>query len=100
MSATIRSGISSARPEPSPASGSIRFSPESRRPRSGPRPGRTGRSSVESHPEALAYEYFGTKVNYRDLLQKVERISGSYHNLGVRKDDIVTVIMPNTRKRS
>ena len=52
--------------------------------------------SVESHPEALAYEYFGTKVNYRDLLLKVERISGSYHNLGVRKDDIVTVIMPNT----
>lgn len=52
--------------------------------------------SAENLPEALAYEYFGTKCTYRDLVKQIEDISGAYHAIGVSKGDIVTVVMPNT----
>lgn len=52
--------------------------------------------SAKAHPGALAYEYYGTKVTYAQLIRKIERLSSCYYGLGVRKGDIVTVIMPNT----
>ena len=52
--------------------------------------------SAESHPEALAYEYFGTKATYKELVTKIEKVSGCYSSLGVKKGDIVTIVMPNT----
>lgn len=52
--------------------------------------------SKKSHPDALAYEYFGTKSTYCKLVSDIERISACYYNSGVRKGDIVTIIMPNT----
>lgn len=52
--------------------------------------------SAENQPESLAYEYFGTSCTYKELVKKIEDISGAYYSLGVRKGDIVTIIMPNT----
>ena len=52
--------------------------------------------TAENQPDSLAYEYFGTKSTYRNLVKKIEDISGAYYALGVRKGDIVTIIMPNT----
>ncbi len=52
--------------------------------------------SAENQPKSLAYEYFGTKCSYEDMIKKIEKISGAYVNLGVRKGDIVTIVMPNT----
>lgn len=52
--------------------------------------------SAENQPEALAYEYFGTKCTYAGLVKKIEEISGAYSSIGIRKGDIVTIIMPNT----
>ncbi len=52
--------------------------------------------TAENQPDSLAYEYFGTKCTYRNLVKKIEDISGAYYALGVRKGDIVTIIMPNT----
>lgn len=54
------------------------------------------RVTAENQPDSLAYEYFGTKCTYRSLIDKIEGISGAYHSMGVRKGDIVTIIMPNT----
>ena len=54
------------------------------------------RISAENQPDSPAYEYFGTECSYKNLVKKIERISGAYHSLGVRKGDIVTIIMPNT----
>lgn len=54
------------------------------------------RISAENQPDSLAYEYFGTECSYKNLVKKIERISGAYQSLGVRKGDIVTIIMPNT----
>ena len=52
--------------------------------------------TAENQPDALAYEYFGTKCTYSNLVKKIEDISGAFYSLGVRKGDIVTIIMPNT----
>ncbi len=52
--------------------------------------------SAENQPESLAYEYFGTKCSFKNLVKRIEDISGAYSNLGVRKGDIVTIVMPNT----
>lgn len=51
---------------------------------------------AEEHPDAMAYEYFGTKSTYGQFIKQIEKISSAYFDLGVRKGDIVTVLMPNT----
>ena len=51
---------------------------------------------AESQPQAVAYEYFGTKHTYAQFVNQIEKVSAAYFDLGVRKGDIVTVIMPNT----
>lgn len=52
--------------------------------------------SAESHPEADAIDYFGNKISYKSLLERIITASYSYNKLGVKKGDIVTIIMPNT----
>ncbi len=52
--------------------------------------------TAENQPDSLAYEYFGTKCTYKNLVNKIEDISGAYYALGIRKGDIVTIVMPNT----
>lgn len=52
--------------------------------------------SAQSHPEAYAYEYFGTKCTYAELVKKIEKVSGQYAGIGVKKGDIVTILMANT----
>ena len=52
--------------------------------------------SEKSHPEAVAIDYFGRKFTYNELVEEIERISHAYYKIGVRKGDIVTVLMPNT----
>ncbi len=52
--------------------------------------------SEKSHPEAVAIDYFGRKYTYKMLLKEIEKVSHSYYKIGVRKGDIVTVLMPNT----
>lgn len=54
------------------------------------------RISAENQPDDLAYEYFGTNCSYKELVKRIEKISGAYHSIGVRKGDIVTIVMPNT----
>ncbi len=52
--------------------------------------------SAKSYSEALAVEYFGTKISYKKLIEKIEKVSDAFYKIGVRKGDIVTILMPNT----
>ncbi len=54
------------------------------------------RITAENQPDSLAYEYFGTKCTYGEMMKKIEAISGAYYSMGVRKGEIVTIVMPNT----
>ncbi len=52
--------------------------------------------SAQSHPEALAFEYYGSKCTYGDMICGIESVSNAYYEIGVRKGDIVTILMANT----
>lgn len=52
--------------------------------------------SAEAHPDAPAFDYFGQKCTYSNLIKKIESVSQSFAAIGVKKNDIVTIIMPNT----
>lgn len=52
--------------------------------------------SEKSHSDALAIEYFGKKFLYKELVEKIEMVSHAFYKVGVRKGDIVTILMPNT----
>ncbi len=52
--------------------------------------------SEKSHPEAAAINYSGNKITYKKLCEQIEKISHAYYKIGVRKGDIVAVLMPNT----
>ncbi len=52
--------------------------------------------AAEHQPDADAYDYFGTKCSFGGLIEKIEKISAAYAAVGVKKGDIVTIIMPNT----
>lgn len=43
-----------------------------------------------------AYNYFGTKATYKELLNKIEECSKSLKKIGVKENEKVTICMPNT----
>ena len=46
-------------------------------------------------PDSIAYRYFNTKVKYKDLIKKVDKVAISFKKLGVKKGDVVTICLPN-----
>ncbi len=51
---------------------------------------------AKAHPDAPAFDYFGKKCSYSRLIKLIESVSQSFDAIGVKKGDIVTIIMPNT----
>ena len=52
--------------------------------------------SVARYPEAIAYEYYGGSVTYRDFYTQIKNCASSLKSTGVNKNDVVTICMPNT----
>ena len=46
-------------------------------------------------PDYIAYEFMGTKVTYRKLLEEVRLCARAYKAIGVRNGDRVTLALPN-----
>lgn len=42
------------------------------------------------------FEYFGTKITYKESLIKIDECSKAFASYGIRKGDVVTICMPNT----
>ena len=51
---------------------------------------------AKSHPELIAYSYYGNKVTYKTYIKKIDNSANAFASLGVKKDDVVSIIMPNT----
>ena len=51
--------------------------------------------STKLYPKYTAYEYFGKKVNYEHFLEEIDNCAIAFHNLGVKKGDVVTICLPN-----
>lgn len=53
------------------------------------------KSSVGEDKDFVALNYFGYKISYNELFSKVEQCSKALRYFGVKKDDIVTICLPN-----
>ncbi len=51
--------------------------------------------SVEKNPSGLATLFFGARMTYRSLAEKVDQFASVLAGLGVRKGDRVALILPN-----
>ena len=49
-----------------------------------------------NHLNHTAYSYYGTKATYHEMLYQVKHTANAFLNIGIRKGDVVTVLMPNT----
>lgn len=49
----------------------------------------------EANPEACAIEYFSEKITYKKLFKEIDICAGALKKAGIKKGDIVTVILPN-----
>ena len=52
--------------------------------------------TCETYPNNYAFEYFGKKITYRELLMRIKKTASSLLELGVKEGDRVTICMPNT----
>ena len=52
--------------------------------------------TVLKYSNLYIYDYFGTKVKYKDFYDMVNKASLAFRNQGIRRGDVVSVLMPNT----
>lgn len=52
--------------------------------------------SCHSHKYEIATDYFGEKLTFKQLLEKIDLCARSLICYGVRENDVVTIMMPNT----
>lgn len=51
--------------------------------------------SCYRYPNNLAIYYEGTKINYKTLVKRVDKLACSFASYGIKKGDIVTICLPN-----
>ena len=52
--------------------------------------------SCFSHKYDIAIDYFGETLSFKQLLEKIDLCAKSLKCYGVRENDVVTIMMPNT----
>lgn len=52
--------------------------------------------SAEKWPDNIAYSYYGSKLTYKDFVERIKETARALKNFGVKEDDKVTICMPNT----
>jgi long-chain acyl-CoA synthetase len=50
---------------------------------------------AEQYPEEPAYEFYGKKTSYRSFADRIHRAAKAFLAAGIRRDDAVTICMPN-----
>ena len=53
-------------------------------------------SSASKYKNNIAIDYYGTQISYDELLHKVDKIAVAFYTLGVRKNDIITLLAVST----
>ena len=53
-------------------------------------------ASANRHPEAPAIDFMGKITTYKDFVEKIELTAGAFYKHGIKKNDVVTICMPNT----
>lgn len=53
-------------------------------------------AAAGQYPKAPAYEFYGTKTDYKTFLGKIEQTARAFAAMGIQMGDRVTICMPNT----
>lgn len=53
------------------------------------------RRSAIKYPTNVAVKYMGKSICYKDFLKKIDIAANGFYNMGIRKGDIVTILLPN-----
>lgn len=51
--------------------------------------------SAHFHMESISYNYYGTKRTYRQFLKQIDECARALKQIGVQKQDVVTICLPN-----
>lgn len=54
------------------------------------------KKECQKHKNLTAINYYGTKISYQQLLEKIDECAKSFKYYGIRRGDVVTICMPNT----
>ena len=49
----------------------------------------------ETHMDAIALDYFGKSITYKDFLRHIDTCAKAFRSQGIRRGDVVTICMPN-----
>ena len=49
-----------------------------------------------AYPDEPAYEFYGKKTSYSQFIKKIEKCTRALTAMGIKRDDRVTICMPNT----
>ena len=52
--------------------------------------------TARDNPNAVAYDFFGTRASYSEFAEAIETMAAAFINLGIEKGMRVTICMPNT----
>ena len=50
----------------------------------------------KDHLQDTAVNYYGTRITYGEFFARVKKVASAFHNLGVRKGDVVTIMSMHT----
>ena len=50
---------------------------------------------AKNHPYYYAYDYLGTKVTFQEFLAYIDNAAIAFRSLGVRRGDVVSILLPN-----
>ena len=53
-------------------------------------------ASAKRVPQAPALDFMGKITTYSEFVRKIELTAGAFIKFGIRKNDVVTICMPNT----
>lgn len=52
-------------------------------------------NSTNKYPNNTAISYMGKKINYKTFLNKIDTCAKGFKDIGIKKSDIVTILLPN-----
>lgn len=53
------------------------------------------KDSSEKYPDNVAIQYLGKKIAYKKFIEDIDDMANGFYSIGIRKGDIVTILLPN-----
>lgn len=51
--------------------------------------------SINQYPDNTAVYFLGTKISYREFLSEIDKVASFLTDIGVKKNDVITICLPN-----